>query len=275
MRNQHALSKIRVKYFLYHFCFCMLVLLSAGSADAGNWQWIDGQRLMSRMKEGGGQWLIDVRNAAAYEAVHIEGSMNIPAETLAQKMIPRQKILVLTDNALGQKAARGAADLLVQKGYERVFVLQGGVSGWKAEGFPVVERALPDAGVTAGDLKWALAQSVPVKIYDLRNAKEREGRTVEKGEAVPGRTVSERMEKLQSMLQGGQKRDLSERLKQPVSVVLIFPATEDAAAHVQRLILHTKTDVRYLIGGYEAMVSDGAQAVQKLASCPTCPKKGK
>jgi len=249
-----------------------VLLYYTETTHAASWQWIDGAQVQTKMKEGSGLWLIDVRGGAAYDTIHIEGSVNIPAEALAHKKFPLQKTLILVDDSLGQKAAREAADALVKKGHERIFVLGNGIAGWKIEGRPVAESRVVVRGVNAGDLKWALAESVPVKVYDLRDAKEQKHGTVKNSEAVPGNTVADRVEKLKAMLKSRDKgKDLANRMKKPQSVVLVFPASSDAEGLTQKVLQAAKADIRYLIGGYEAMVVDTTRVTQTAGVCPTCP----
>ena len=255
--------------------FLALYLLFAIPVQAASWQWIDGPRVQGKVKEGSGLWLIDVRSSAAYEGVHIEGSVNIPATELLHKKFPVHKTLILVDDALGQKTAREAGDILVKHGRENVYILEGGITGWKTEGLPVVETASQDRGVTAADLKWAIAGSVPMKIYDLRDPQDIKRGPVQGSEAVVGKSVSERIEKLKGMFPREEKRNLAARIKPSQPVVLIFSASEDGAMQTQKLLRNTKTDLRYLIGGYEAMTSDVDRAVKTIGSCPTCPGKGK
>lgn len=243
---------------------------------AAGWQWIDGAQVQTRMKEGSSLWLIDVRGGAAYDMVHIEGSVNIASEALAHKKFPLQKTLILVDDSLGQKAARAAADALLKKGHERVFVLDGGIVAWKIEGRPVAEGRVVVRGVNAGDFKWALAQPVPMKVYDLRDAKEQKLGAIRNAEAVAGKTVAERVEKLKTMLKTGDRsKDLASRMKKPQSVVLVFPASADAEGFTRKVLLTAKADIRYLIGGYEATVSDQTRGIKTAGACPTCPGKGK
>ncbi len=227
---------------------------------------------MNYMNEGSGLWLIDVRAASNYETGHIEGSVNIPSDVLIHKKFPPQKVLILIDDALGQKSAREAAQVLVKKGHERVSVLEGGIAGWKREGLPIIETKEPDRGVTAADLKWAIASSVPMKVYDLRDAKKQKQQPSQHSEPVPGKTLDERVEKLKSMLAGtGKKKDLAAKMLKPLPVVLIFAAADDAEGYTNRILQSTKDDVRYLIGGYEATISEKLRKQQTTGACPTCP----
>jgi rhodanese-related sulfurtransferase len=250
----------------------IIMFLWHASAYAATWQWISGAEVQSKMREGSSLWLIDVRSADAYDAVHIEGSVNIPAEALAHKQFPPQKTLILADDALGQRRAREAAEKLAKKGQERVYVLEGGVVGWKLDGFSVAEKEAVVRGVNTDDLKWALAQSVPMRLYDLRDPEERKRGTVQNSESVEGSTLDERMLKVKELLTSGEKsKDLAGRLKRPRPIVLLFPLSADAEDHTRKLLLNARNDIRYVIGGYEAMIADPAQASQAIDSCPTCP----
>lgn len=254
--------------------FCVAAcLLFAGAAHAAVWQWIDGPRVQNQLKEGSGLWLIDVRSAAAYEAFHIEGSVNIPADALAHKKFSLQKTLILVDDSLGQRSAREAADALVKKGHERVSVVEGGIVAWQIEGLPLVERNnLPVRGVTAAELKWASANSVPMKIYDLRDEKKRKQEPSQSSEPVAGKTLDERVEKLKSILTGKEKKkDLAARMQKIQPVVLIFSAADDAEGYTKKIVQSAKGDIRYLIGGYEATISEKLRKQQTAGACPTCP----
>ncbi len=256
--------------------FLVVLFLCTGTAHAAAWQWIDGPRVQSKLKEGSGLWLIDVRNAAAYEAIHIEGSVNIPLDVLMHKKFPAQKTLILVDDALGQKSAREAADALAKRGQEQVSVLEGGIPAWRIEGLPLVESTTSVQGVTADELKWALAQLVPFKLYDLRNAGEREREQLQGSESVEGKTIVERVEKLKTMLAGNEKKkDLATRIKKPQPIVLVFSASDDAEGFTRKVLQGTRRDIRYLIGGYEAMISEKLRGQQTSGACPTCPGKGR
>lgn len=100
----------------------------------------------------GNFFLLDVRTPAEYNAEHIEGATliplkNVPAldpielppeELLAQRLceVPDDKpILVYCKSGARSDAAR---DLLVDSGYKNVYNLVGGITAWKAEGYPTV-----------------------------------------------------------------------------------------------------------------------------------------
>jgi rhodanese-related sulfurtransferase len=261
-------------------CFILALpvfLLCTGTAPgASNWQWIDCGRVERMTREGSSFLLIDVRSRTAFEGAHAEGAINIPAQDLGLKTFPRQRMLVLIDEALGQKDAREAADKLAGKGQERVFVLAGGLPEWKRQGLSVVETTSTVRGVTTYDFAWAQAAGVALKVYDLRDAAERKLGTVQSSESVEGATLEDRLTQLHDTLIRDDTAGLWVRLKPSTPVVLVFAASDDADEHTRRVLRGVRRDVRYLIGGYESTLSDSKRGRQLMgAACPTCPGKGK
>ncbi len=252
-----------------------LCLTTAGTSHAGAWQWIDGSRVQNMLREGSGLWFIDVRNSRAYESLHIEGSVNIPAESLVHKQFPASKMIVLVDDSLGQKQAREGADALAQKGHEKVYVLEGGIASWKLDGRQIVENASVVRGVTVLELKWAIEHAVPLRIFDMRSAEEMKKGVIESHaySVVQGNTVQERIEALKNILKKDEGKDLFSRLKKPQPAVIVFSASEDAETHTRLVLRDAAGDVQYLIGGYEAFISDTIRGVQVTGTCPTCPGK--
>lgn len=81
-------------------------------------------------------FVIDVRNAAAFQGGHIAGAKNIPLDELEKRRaeIPSAKTLVPYDNDVlgGFKAAVRLFDL----GFPSNLVLSDGLDGWKKKGYP-------------------------------------------------------------------------------------------------------------------------------------------
>lgn len=86
--------------------------------------------------------VIDIRDSGDFRAGHIAGSENIPYAKLndhiAQlKSEPDRPIVVVCN--IGQTA--GAAGLALRKaGLNRVYKLEGGISGWKGQSLPLVRK---------------------------------------------------------------------------------------------------------------------------------------
>jgi predicted sulfurtransferase len=89
--------------FKYAFCAIAVMYLSVMPAivQSAGWQHITPERAYNLVKEGSGLWLVDVRSEAEFQQGHLEGAVNIPAETLPLKKFSKQKILVLVDDSLG------------------------------------------------------------------------------------------------------------------------------------------------------------------------------
>lgn len=88
--------------------------------------------------------IVDVRQRADFSASHITGAMSIPAHQLvetAQRCFELDRDLYLYGNT--DEESKAAAEQLQAAGYTSVSVLRGGVSAWKAAGFPV--EAIPAA----------------------------------------------------------------------------------------------------------------------------------
>lgn len=253
----------------------LLVPVTSFSAGKIKWQWIGPERVHDMLKEGSALWLIDVRNEEAYKKEHIESSVNIPDASLVFKKFPRGRILVIVDDSLGIKAAKEAADILVKNGYEKVYVLQEGVASWKAAGYSVADTGPSIKGVSANELKWALSNKVLLKIFDMRDQPEIQNGKVSGSEPVAGKDIKERLENIRGLLKKREGKDISAKLKKSQTIVLVFSASEDIEKNMQEIMLDSKADVRYLIGGYETFAFDSNKHLKIGDSCPTCPAKGK
>lgn len=82
--------------------------------------------------------VLDVRDAAQFDAGHIPGAMNVPLESLPSSFyaLPKDKMIVpyCSDVACGMSAQ--AALELAQKGF-RVQRLIGGIAEWSRRGFAI------------------------------------------------------------------------------------------------------------------------------------------
>lgn len=83
-------------------------------------------------------YVVDVRDHAAFDAEHIAGAVNIPAEELATRLtrLPKDRTVVAYCWDMTCALAPKAALELVQKGFHAQF-LAGGIEEWKRKGFPV------------------------------------------------------------------------------------------------------------------------------------------
>ncbi len=88
-----------------------------------------------------GAVVLDVREPAEFSAGHLANSRNIPTGELDRRVaeLPAGKPVVVVC-ASGSRAARAAAALR-KTGRADVFCLDGGMSGWRQAGLPVVKKS--------------------------------------------------------------------------------------------------------------------------------------
>jgi rhodanese-related sulfurtransferase len=187
------------------------------------------------------------------------------------KRYPAGRTLILVDDTLGQKTARETAGQLSEKGQERVYVLDGGIAVWELEGYPVVKEKPLARAVTKEELKWALANMVHLKIFDMRDASEREKGSIQGSLQVEGKDTPERLGNIRELLKKEAGTDIAKRLKKKTAVVLVFPETEDASGLTEKMLREVKADVRYLLGGYRTFAMDKMKQPRMSGSCPACP----
>jgi len=82
--------------------------------------------------------LVDVRTADEFAAEHIAGAINIPLQSIQDRMseIPHDKPVVLYCHS-GNRSSQ-AATILSQAGYTNIYDL-GGILAWNAAGLPTVK----------------------------------------------------------------------------------------------------------------------------------------
>ena len=78
--------------------------------------------------------LVDLRLEVDYQGGHIPGALNIPLKTLrflAEQMLAKSDDVVFYGYCRNDAASVNAVVLLVNKGFERVSLLEGGIEEWK------------------------------------------------------------------------------------------------------------------------------------------------
>jgi rhodanese-related sulfurtransferase len=81
--------------------------------------------------------VVDVRGPGEYEAKHIEGSLSVPLNHLAERArnLPTDRPLLV--HCAGGYRSSIAASLLQQLGFGRISELAGGLAAWEAAGLPL------------------------------------------------------------------------------------------------------------------------------------------
>jgi rhodanese-related sulfurtransferase len=83
--------------------------------------------------------VIDIRDKNDFKAGHITGAISVSMSEISDKktIFSEDKPIVVVCK-LGQ-TAQTAASILKKQGYNKVVVLAGGITAWKAEGLPVIK----------------------------------------------------------------------------------------------------------------------------------------
>jgi rhodanese-related sulfurtransferase len=93
-----------------------------------------------RRLEEGTAMFVDVREPELFAREHIEGALNVQAagggaDSLAWLVSAGMDMIAYADEKNLRQAGM-LADRLLEMGFERVFVLYGGLEGWKEKGYP-------------------------------------------------------------------------------------------------------------------------------------------
>lgn len=85
--------------------------------------------------------VLDVRAPADFEKGHIPGAKNVALPQLApeQKLLASAKARPVVLVCKSGQSTEGAAGKLRKAGFERVFVLEGGIDGWQQAGLPLAK----------------------------------------------------------------------------------------------------------------------------------------
>lgn len=83
-------------------------------------------------------FILDVRQPEEWNEVHIPGATLIPLGELAARMgeLPRDREIVVVCRS-GNRSATGR-DILREAGFKQVTSMAGGVTDWRAAGYPIV-----------------------------------------------------------------------------------------------------------------------------------------
>ena len=89
-------------------------------------------------KRDAGAFLLDVRQLEEWNAFHIDGSTLIPLGELASRIneLPKDQEIVVVCRS-GNRSAQGR-DILLNAGFTRVTSMAGGLTQWRAAGYPTV-----------------------------------------------------------------------------------------------------------------------------------------
>lgn len=130
-----------LNHYLLSGAFVVLLVLFFLNETSRGGQAVSPQGLSELVNKENAR-VIDIRDGADFRAGHIAGSENIPYAKLNDhipqlKSEPDRPIVIVCN--IGQTA--GAAGLTLRtSGLNRVYKLDGGISGWKAQSLPLVRK---------------------------------------------------------------------------------------------------------------------------------------
>ena len=89
-------------------------------------------------KRDSGAFILDVREPDEWNQFHVPGSTLIPLGELASRVseLPKDQGIVVVCRS-GNRSANGR-DILLSEGFTQVTSMAGGLTQWKAAGFPTV-----------------------------------------------------------------------------------------------------------------------------------------
>ena len=82
--------------------------------------------------------LVDIRDAASFRAGHAPGAFHLTNDTLLHFMRETEFDVPVLVMCYHGNSSQGAAQYLLQQGYETVYSIDGGFEGWKLA-FPVMQ----------------------------------------------------------------------------------------------------------------------------------------
>ena len=89
---------------------------------------------------------LDARPANFYKERHIKGAVNIPLALfdivymMSLAKVEKEKKIIIYGGTISKLYDRELADKLVLRGYERVRILDGGLTAWEGKGYPLNEK---------------------------------------------------------------------------------------------------------------------------------------
>ena len=93
---------------------------------------------MARLRDAGKLLLVDVREPAEYAAERIPGTLLYPLSTFDANTLPSDGPRQLVFHCGTGKRSLSAADALLTAGQRSASHMKGGLTAWKAAGFPVI-----------------------------------------------------------------------------------------------------------------------------------------
>lgn len=126
-------------FLLFSLFLTLAITQSCFEATAGTIEIVSPEEAAS-IVESEAAVLVDVRSKKEFEAGHIEGAINIPVDSenlheIIARLDQEEPVMVYCNG--GRQSAQ-CAKILEEKGFTKIFDLDGGLSTWKASGREIV-----------------------------------------------------------------------------------------------------------------------------------------
>jgi len=145
---------------------------------------------------------VDVRSIGEFQKKHIDGAINIPHSQILAAKLPKKGASVLYCTGEGCSVSKAAGAELVQNGYKKIFIMDGGLAAWESLGFPIVaakaadaKPSIPPGRVSPRDLSKRLKKGTSL-ILDARPTAEFSAGHVPGALNIPLETLESRLEEL-------------------------------------------------------------------------------
>lgn len=239
-------------------------------AKAMDWSCAISAQDASRLLENSAANLIDIRPSADYSSWHVANSMNLQLAEIVTKPYFRGKLVLLMGSSNREVESYRACMQLKRVGFERVFIIRGGMESWVQYGYAIQGKAPGPPGgfrMTAGEL-WSASQIVENRIFLV-------GERASMRSLLPGATVlgSDAVGALRSAIRGSGKN-------KPVGVMSFIlvasPDTPEASIReLQKvalpvpLLVYSASDLEY-----RAFVDQQRSVLAAHARGPKKPRCG-
>jgi rhodanese-related sulfurtransferase len=129
--------------YIISFLSIFLIPVKAQEADTLKFISLDPPEFREAMKTSPNHLLVDVREFFEYKRSRIKGAVNIPSSgNLEFSADTLNKSTALYLYCTSGFRSKRVAKYFSEKGFNTVYSLDGGITGWRREGFPVEKKRL-------------------------------------------------------------------------------------------------------------------------------------
>ena len=173
--------KINKTIALTIFISCCVFITSMHAATP-DYQVITTEELKQLLDIGTDMTVIDARNAAEYQEVHIKGAINIPVKNFAQHQhkLPKNKSakIIFYCNGIKCGKSKKAAQKSIKSGYTNIHIYASGMPVWEEKGMPIYtgpdyEKRIKTTIISPAELNGLIQKSDnSFTVVDVRDSEE-------------------------------------------------------------------------------------------------------